>query len=160
MHPKDQESLLQNMLSIVGLFDENGIDYALCGGFAVAIYGYVRATQDIDFIILPEDLDKAKTLLEKIGYNLTSGVLPFKQSDGSFREIVRINKALEDRLYTVDLMLCTGTLRKAWEQRRIVYSDHVELKVVSKESLIEMKKEAGRGKDLIDIQELESNGEA
>jgi hypothetical protein len=157
MHPKDQSTLAQDMLSIVRLFEKNNIDYALCGGFAVAIHGYVRMTQDIDFIILPEDLERAKECLEKINYNLPSGMLPFKQPDGSFRQIIRINKAVQQDLYTVDLMLCEGSLKQAWEDRKLVSIGEQTLKVVSKTSLITMKKEAGRSKDLLDVVELESH---
>jgi hypothetical protein len=32
---------------IVNALEESGLDYALCGGIAVAIHGYPRATRDI-----------------------------------------------------------------------------------------------------------------
>lgn len=157
MYPKDQDSLLDNMLDIVRVLDHHAIDYALCGGLAVAIYGYVRFTQDIDLIISPDDLTRAKEVLVEIGYNMSSGLIPFKQPDGSFREISRISKAVDSDLYTLDLMLCTGSLKTAWEDREIVEVNGREVKVVSKKSLIMMKREAARGKDLIDIEELESH---
>jgi|SaaInlStandDraft_1057018.scaffolds.fasta_scaffold11563_2 hypothetical protein len=158
MHPKDQVSLIEDMKEIVRVLDANDIDYALCGGLAVAIHGYVRFTQDIDIIILPEDLEKAKAVLKKTGYNLPSGLIPFKQKDGSFWEIFRLSKAMGKELYTLALMLCTGSLEEKWQDRELVEADDQEFKVVSKAGLISMKKEAGRNKDLLDIEELENLG--
>lgn len=144
------------MLAIIRIFDHEGIDYGLCGGLAVSVYGHIRYTSDIDLIIQPEDLERAKTVLNGIGYNLPSGIIPFKQPDGSFREISRISKATGTNLYTLDLMLCTGTLQEAWEDRELMELEGQEIKVVSKNSLIKMKREAGRPKDLDDIRELEA----
>lgn len=157
MHPKDNTSLVDDMLDIIRVFDKNNIDYALCGGLAVALYGFVRFTQDIDLIILPEDLDKAQKVLTEIDYNLSSGIIPFKQPDGSFREISRISKAIGSELYTLDLMLCTGSLKDVWNDRELVELRGQDIKVVSKVGLISMKKEAGRNKDLLDIEELEAH---
>jgi hypothetical protein len=144
------------MLSIIQVFDQNDIDYALCGGLAVSLHGYIRYTNDIDLIILEKDLDKAKKILQTIGYDLPSGMIPFKQPDGSFRNINRIFKAIGPDLYTLDLMLCTGTLEAAWEDRELMEYEDQAIKVVSKESLIKMKLEAGRERDLNDVRELEA----
>lgn len=147
MHPKDQTSLVDDMLDIIRVFDKNEIDYALCGGLAVALYGYVRFTQGIDLIILPENLDRSQKVLMEIDYNLSSRIIPFKQPNGTFREISRISKAVGSELYTLDLMLCTETLKDVWNDRELIEIKGQDIKVVSKEGLIKMKKEAGRNKD-------------
>lgn len=36
------------LLKITHCFETNSIDYALCGGLAVAVHGYPRFTRDID----------------------------------------------------------------------------------------------------------------
>ena len=146
------------MSEIIRVFDDNQIDYALCGGLAVAIHGHIRFTQDIDLIILPEDLEKAKDVLKITGYNLPSGIIPFKQKDGTSREILRLSKAMGKDLYTLDLMLCTGSLEDIWKDREVIETENQEFKVVSKSGLITMKREAGRNKDLLDIEELEKLG--
>ena len=103
------------------------------------------------------DLEKAKTVLQVIDYNLPSGIIPFRQPDGGTREIFRISKAVDSNLYTLDLMLCTGSLTEQWENRQLMILDGQEIKVVSREGLIKMKREAGRDQDLVDIKRLESN---
>lgn len=45
-----------------------GIRYALIGGFAMAMRGVQRATVDLDFILMLEDLKKAHLILRGLGY--------------------------------------------------------------------------------------------
>ena len=46
----DAESATQAIRIVGDLAAENGIDWAICGGIAMAIYGSDRNTKDIDFI--------------------------------------------------------------------------------------------------------------
>jgi hypothetical protein len=68
------------------VFDAYDIDYALCGGLAVAIYGYSRFTKDIDLIIKPEDLHSAKEHLGEIGYIYLRESFPLNEMMGHFRK--------------------------------------------------------------------------
>lgn len=49
--------------------DEGGIRYALIGGFAMALRGVQRATIDLDFILMLDDLKTADTIFKQAGYN-------------------------------------------------------------------------------------------
>jgi putative nucleotidyltransferase-like protein len=60
--------LYEEFKSIVSALEEQGIDYAVCGGLAMAVHGLPRATVDIDLLILAEHLEKAKTVVRKLGY--------------------------------------------------------------------------------------------
>ena len=42
-------TLLDELSQLISAFDENGIEYAVCGGLALAIHGFARATLDITF---------------------------------------------------------------------------------------------------------------
>jgi hypothetical protein len=53
---------------IVGVLDSAGVRYALIGGLAMAFRGAQRATFDMDFILLLEDLKAAHAALESLGY--------------------------------------------------------------------------------------------
>ena len=50
-------SLLKELSALVSALDENEIEYAVCGGLAMAVHGFARATLDIDLLIRPESLD-------------------------------------------------------------------------------------------------------
>ena len=45
-----------------------GVSYMLIGGFAVNIHGYVRATHDLDVMILADEADSSHAALVALGY--------------------------------------------------------------------------------------------
>ena len=53
---------------VVGDLEAAGLHYALIGGFAMALHGVQRATMDLDFILLLEDMGKADAILTRHGY--------------------------------------------------------------------------------------------
>jgi len=48
--------LLAELRSVISSLDIAGIPYALCGGLAMAVHGFPRATVDIDILILGNKL--------------------------------------------------------------------------------------------------------
>lgn len=50
-------------MRVAATFERAGLPYAFCGGVALAIHGYPRATKDIDVLIQANDLDLARQLL-------------------------------------------------------------------------------------------------
>src|SRR5205807_7362830 len=46
--------LYEEFRRLISALDNNHIDYALCGGLAMAVYDHARATIDIDILILSE----------------------------------------------------------------------------------------------------------
>ena len=44
--------LYEEFKSIISALEQRGIDYAVCGGLAMAVHGLARATVDIDLLIL------------------------------------------------------------------------------------------------------------
>ena len=53
---------------VVGALEAAGIHYALIGGFAMALRGVQRATMDLDFILMLEDMEKTHKILGDFGY--------------------------------------------------------------------------------------------
>ena len=52
-------TLLDEFTQLTETLNQRGIDYAVCGGWAMTIHGLTRATIDIDLLILAESLDEA-----------------------------------------------------------------------------------------------------
>lgn len=61
----DFKTVTSNLLTA---FEEEHISYALIGGFAVSLWGYQRATVDIDFLVNNDDMEKVRRIVEKMGY--------------------------------------------------------------------------------------------
>jgi len=53
---------------VTSQLDAASIRYALIGGFAMALRGVQRATIDMDFILMLDDLDKADAIFQNAGY--------------------------------------------------------------------------------------------
>ena len=71
-------TLLEEFTNIINALNERKIDYAVCGGWAMAILGYPRATIDIDLLILSDDLEKTWKIAESFGYDVEGLPLHFK----------------------------------------------------------------------------------
>jgi len=56
------------LTELSGRLDAAGIRYALIGGFAMALRGVQRATMDLDFLLMLDDLDQTHAILGELGY--------------------------------------------------------------------------------------------
>ncbi|MGI9056429.1 MAG: hypothetical protein ACR2F2_11575, partial [Pyrinomonadaceae bacterium] len=54
--------------SLIKRLNTGQIEYAVCGGWAVAIHGVPRATVDIDLLVLSENLAEVWKIAEDLGY--------------------------------------------------------------------------------------------
>ena len=140
---------------LVALLDANEIDYAVCGGFAMAVHGRPRATVDIDLLILSESLANLISLAGTAGYNIRGKDLSFA---GGAIEIRRVSKIDADSgdLISLDLLLVTPEILSVWKSRVDADWEGGKLSVVSRSGLIALKKLRASGQDLDDIQELET----
>lgn len=142
--------LLQELLGLTAELDAAGVDYALIGGLAVAVWGVPRATKDIDLLILPSTVDAAKAAAARRGFTLPGGPLTFR--DGV--SIDRVSRVRDGLLLTVDFMRVNTNLTGAWDSRRRLPAGDTTLSVVSRDALIEMKLAAARPQDIADVEKL------
>lgn len=131
----------------------NGISYALCGGLAVGVYGFVRATVDIDLLIQPEDEERVYAAVSGLGFAIKAHPMNF---DGGATRIRRISKVdpTDGEVLILDLLLVTPQFQHVWDTRRQLKWNDRELWVVSPQGLIEMKRSRSSPIDLADIEKL------
>lgn len=134
--------------------DDAGVDYAVCGGLAVAIHGFVRTTKDIDLLVTRFDVERAVQVLQPMGYTLDSGDIPFGTGTVDERRVRRVSKASDEDLLTVDLVQVYPVLDDVWDSVEVFNWRDREITVVSAEGLAKMKRLSGRPRDLLDLQEL------
>ncbi len=146
--------LLNEFKQLVAEFHQEKMEYALCGGLAMALYAFPRATLDIDVLIEPEALEKAKSLAKKCGFVWDAGLMSF--SKGSIK-IYRLKKMDPDSRepLMLDMLLTTPEIRDVWGSRQILTWDEGSLQVVSPKGLIKLKSMRSSGQDLDDIKNLE-----
>ncbi len=146
--------LFEDFCRIVDALEAEGLDYALCGGMAVALHGYPRFTKDID-LLLPEDaLDRVKAAVAPLGYTEPAGPIPFDVGKPTEREIHRVSRIEPDGILTLDLLVVPPHLEEVWRSRRSFEWEGRTITAVSREGLLQMKQLAGRRQDLLDIDKL------
>ena len=144
-------TLFDELRALVTALDAAGVEYALAGGLAVAVWGAPRATRDIDLLIQPDSLPRAMAAARECGFTLEA--LPFEFQDGT--HLQRVNKVDgAGNLLTVDFMLVDRNLHPAWMARTRLPFAGKDIVVVGREALIAMKALAGRPQDIADIQSL------
>jgi hypothetical protein len=99
--------LYEELAGIIDLLNEAGIDYAVCGGIALALHGFPRYTKDIDLLVREEDVERIQALVARRGFDLPPAHLPFDIGTERERRVVRISK-IENREHLIlDLLLVT-----------------------------------------------------
>jgi hypothetical protein len=156
----EKMDLLEELKKLTAKLDRNGIDYALCGGLAIAIYAKPRATLDIDIMIDPNFLAKTKKTVQELGFELSSATMEFQDSAVIIHRSTKIDEISGEHL-VLDLLLVTPQTKKAWDGRLTVEWEGGPLKVVSPQGLILLKslRSSGQDKDDIDyLRSLENEG--
>lgn len=146
-------NLFTELMNLTGEFKRRRVDYAVCGGLALAVYGFPRATKDIDLLVRAEDLPAARTAARHCGFTIPGTVMTFKSGD----QLARIVKPLppSEDVLILDLLLVGEHNRDAWDSRQEIETTLGSICVAGVEGLKNMKRRAGRLQDLADVSRLE-----
>lgn len=122
--------------------------YCLIGALALGVWGAIRATQDIDFLILLEDerRDAVTASLSAAGF----------APDGRWADENPVAKESVTRFrfgpHSVDLLHARDAFhREALARRRRVAIEDLSIDVASAEDLMLLKLRAGRDQDFVDV---------
>lgn len=136
------------------------VDYAIAGGYAVALHGAVRGTVDVDLVIRLKraDFEKAEAALKSLGLQprlpvTATEVFDFREEYAARRNLLAwsfLNPS--NPLEIVDIL----TMEDLSQMKTVLLNvGGAKLRVVSLPDLIRMKKRSGRPQDLEDISALE-----
>lgn len=132
-------TLLEELKALFAAFDESGIEYALCGGLAMAVHGVSRATMDIDVLVLSPDVPRALEAARKRGFTLPAAPMEFAGGAVRMRRVSKPGLADEEVL-PLDIIEVGDALRDAWETRGSVAWEGGSLVVVGKSGLAGLKR--------------------
>ena len=140
-----------DMRDFLELLIKHGVQFALCGGFAVSYYGFIRMTMDIDILVYPSTANAACIMqaLAEFGFG-NAGITPaLFENPGAVITLGaqpnQIDLLTSMSTESADAIFADLHLTEIWGMR---------IPVVSRRSLLQAKKEAGRPKDRIDYEEL------
>lgn len=146
-------NLLDEFKELTERFNIEKIEYALCGGLAMAVYAFPRATLGIDILIEPETLARAKAIAKDLGFSFDAGLIKFSDSN---IQIYRLTKVEQDSGETLalDMVLINPEIKEIWDTRQRFLWAGGEIPVVSLEGLIKLKSMRLSGQDQDDIKHL------
>ena len=144
----------EELRNLVDALNAAEVDYALCGGLAVVVYGYARMTKDIDILVLEDDLERVKELAGACGFTIESGLIRFEVGTEQEQRIYRLLKVIEEEILMLDLVLAGPSLADVWQDRETAEWGDRQVQIVSANGLTKMKMRAGRPQDIVDLTEL------
>ena len=147
-------NLIDELFAVIDCLDRARINYAICGGIAVIIHGYPRLTKDIDIMILSEDRERVGESMKKIGYDISSGIIPFDVGKETERQVFRITKIEGEDFLSLDFIMVSPFLEEVWQTREIQKLEKRNIVVVFREGLARMKRIAKRPQDIADLVNL------
>lgn len=150
--------IANELKALVTVFDKQGVDYALCGGMAMAVHGRARATIDIDLLIPSDSLDEVLKIAASLGYDIRGLDLSLANGNVEIRRVSKIDPDDGD-LLSLDLLLVTPEILAMWESRIHAQWEGRKLSVVSASGLIALKQLRGSAQDLVDIKVLRGEGD-
>jgi hypothetical protein len=147
-------NLLDELAGIVDSLNAARIPYALCGGIAMSVHGFTRATDDMDLFVRPEQVSDVESTVARLGYVIKAMQMNFSGGAMQIRRVSKVDTSDGDTL-TLDLLLVTPASESAWASREIHTWRGRDLPVVSREGLILLKRFRSSDQDLVDIARLE-----
>jgi predicted nucleotidyltransferase len=140
------------LVPIDELLKRHRIRYAIIGGYAVAAWGEVRATRDIDLLCSVQDLGTIKTALRqsKLDFEHRIG-----DADDPISDVIRIRAGAASAPYEVDFLAgIRGTPAGLLDRSRDVSLDDLVVPVASPEDMIILKMLGGSARDLDDARSI------
>jgi predicted nucleotidyltransferase len=138
----DTEKLLKSL-------SENKVDFMVIGATAFPVYGYARATLDIDLFVRPEkeNITNLRRALLDFGYDLSD----ISEEDMLKNKLLIRQHALETDIHPY---VKGVTFKEIWKNKIAAKFGETEVYFPCLDDMIRMKKAAGRAKDLEDLKYL------
>jgi hypothetical protein len=151
--------LYDEFKAIITTLNQREIDYAVCGGLAMAVYGLTRATVDIDLLIAADDFERVKKAVHPLGYTIEAQPMTFAKGAVEIRRLSKFDTDSGD-LLMLDCLLVTPQIEGAWNSRTESAWEDGTLRIVSRDGLIALKSLRANAQDVEDIKRLKDEHES
>ncbi len=135
----------------IKLLNSNSVRYLVVGGYAVAYYGYPRATGDMDFFLecTRKNADAVVRCLDEFGF----GSLGITTEDLSTPDQI-IQMGFPPLRIDLITSIDGVSFQDAWPRKITVELENISINFISKKDLNKNKLSTGRLKDQADAEEL------
>jgi hypothetical protein len=134
------------------MLNKHGVDYLLIGGYTVALYGYPRTTGDLDIWLRNSEDNRVKLIKACNEFGLPSGDLSKENFADNNIEVFTFGRPP----VSIELLIRIKGFEfdAAYANSIIMSPDGFPVRVVSYPDLVKMKINAGRPKDLDDLDNI------
>lgn len=143
--------LPQDFKEFLKLLNSKNVEYLVIGGYAVGLYGYPRATGDMDVWIAVNGTNAHRVfeIIKEFGFNIPDlNESLFEQKD----KVIRMgNPPLRIEILT---SVSGIDFEKSYQNRKVEQIEGIPVNFIGLEDLIKNKKASGRHKDLDDVEHL------
>jgi hypothetical protein len=138
-------------LNLLRLFEEEGVEYLIIGGYAVIAHGYPRFTDDLDLLIQAsrENGLRAVRALERFGRPVGEF-----EADDFVRTPSFISFATDQAWFDLMTQIPGIDAAASFASRTVLATQGMNLKFIDLHSLRLNKQATGRTKDLLDLENL------
>lgn len=150
-------NIVDELHAIAAALRGAGVPYAVCGGIAVTAHGATRTTKDIDIAIERRHLAAALAAVAPHGYTIPAAPMTFGAGTPQERHVQRVNKIVGNQHLVLDLLLAEAAYAGVLDDRIDIPLPAGPITFVSRETLLRMKRMAGRPIDLADVAKLEGD---
>ncbi len=143
-----------DMRELIKAFKKHGVLYVLVGGSAVNFYGYVRSTQDIDFLVMPSKKNAENLMRALSDFGFGGAGIPQEYFE---REGTAVHLGVEPN--RIDILTTLQGVSNATvfdNVERVEFGD-VVLNIIAYDDLLSAKRHSERPRDLADADELEKS---
>lgn len=138
----------EKFLNLIRAFNDQGVDYALIGGFAMIVYGYNRYASDAEIFVRggEENISKLRAALKKLYDDEAIDEITGEE----IRDYQVVRYGAKDG-FSIDIIEKLGEKSiDDLEIRKEIFSG-IEVRIASPETIYELKKVTGRPIDESDL---------
>jgi hypothetical protein len=143
--------LARDFKELLKLLNSNFVEYLLIGGYAVGIYGHIRATNDLDIWVKVglENANRVDRALREFGFAATELTPDF---------FLAPNKIIRMGVPPIRIEILTSIsgveFEACYAEKEMIQLEEMIIPVISLARLRQNKAASGRAKDLADLENL------
>ena len=144
-------ALARDFKEFLKSLNSNHVEYLLIGGYAVGIYGHIRATNDLDVWvgINPENAPRIERALREFGFAATALTADL---------FLARNNVVRMGVPPIRIEILTSIsgvqFESCYAEKKMIQVEEILVPVISLARLRENKAASGRAKDLADLESL------
>jgi hypothetical protein len=144
--------LTKDFKEFLSLLNSARIEYLLIGGYAVALYGHVRHTKDIDIWVKPDPATTTALIDVLVAFGFSRASLEREPLFNEKQTVLRMGNP-PDRIEILS-KISGCDFAASYPRREVAQIDDVQIPVISLDDLLANKLASGRAKDLADVEVL------